>query len=181
MWVRRADYERDRAEWDRMVAELAAERGRRHQLELEVARMTQRDDWLMVRVNSLETERQALFERFMQVAYAAPIIERSNEIRPQPASGPVGRPITDYPLEPSTPSPAARPAVRMPVMAPEPPRGTHPVVAAAAKLAGTDDPASAISVLQASGAAFEDMGNEAAATLGVGWDEFGNVQHAPGA
>lgn len=174
MWIARADYQK-------LIIDLAAETARRQQLEIEVARMTQRDDWLITRVNSLEHERQGLFERFLQVAYPAPEIARANEYTPSPVRGPVGRPVTDYPAEPSTPAPAARPGIRMPVMVQEPARVAHPAAAAATKLSAADDPATALSVLQVSGAAFEDMGDEAAEKLGVAWDGFGNVQHAPGA
>lgn len=170
MWIARADYQK-------LLGELVEERGRRHQLELQVAQTTQRDDWLMVRINSLENERAALFERFFQVAYAPPAIERSNEQSALRRDGPVGGPITDYPLEPSTPSPAARP--RMPVMATAPP--AHPSAAAAAKMARAEDATSALAALHANATAFDDMGDEDAAKMGVAWDEFGNVIHAPGA
>lgn len=117
-------------------------------------------DWLMVRINTLEKEREALTERLFQVAYPVPVIERANE-RPAPAvPGVYGRPIEDGYVIPEhlRGSMVAQPPMAPPAAKPKP--------AASAE----DEVANSIQAMQAHGAAFEDMGDEEAARLGITHD-----------
>lgn len=145
----------------RMELQMLREEVRR--LSIQIASKDATNEWLMTRVNSLEVERAALTERMLQVSYPVPQIQRINER----AAGKVesyGVPLSDddYAI-PSHLKGAVAPHPRMADPAPRP----RPA---------SDEVGGSISALQAQ-AAFEDMGDEAAAEAGIIHDDAGAVRH----
>lgn len=136
------------------------------ELRVAIASKDSTNDWLMVRVNSLEAERAELTAKLFNVHYPPPIIERVGERPAGAVPGIHGRPMDD-----GSPSNFIVPthltnAMRHPAMTNGPVSNGRPA---------EDEVANSIGAHQVSSTSFEDMGDEAAVAAGIQHDDGGNA------
>lgn len=147
--------------------ELARLREQNVQLMVQLQHQKTTTDWLITRVNTLEAEREALTERLFKVAYPVPQIERTNERPAAPVTGVFGRPLDDGYVIPEhlKGSMVAQPPMAPPATAPQRP------------MTADEEVGASIGAMQVGNAAFDDMGDEAAAREGIVHDEAGAVHY----
>lgn len=145
--------------------ELATLRAQVMELRIAVAAKDSTNDWLMVRVNSLEAERAELTAKLFNVHYPAPMIERVGERPAGVVPGIHGRPLEDGMVVP----PHLKAAMRHPAMSDEKPKTGQP--------SADDEVGAGIGAHQVSSTTFEDMGDEAAAIHGIRHDDDGGVHY----